>query len=73
LLSALAWSSRTAVWATRGAIERRLGDLRKLRPSTLALARGTYYFSSHRAQTDFGYKPIYSAEEAIALTAAWWK
>ncbi len=73
LPSALAWSSRAVVWATRGAGEHRLGELRKLRPSTLVLARGTYYFSCQRAQADFGYEPLYSAEEGVALTAASWQ
>jgi nucleoside-diphosphate-sugar epimerase len=73
LMSALAWSSRTAVWATRGAAERRLGELRKLRPCTLVLARGTYYFSCKQAQTDFGYKPLYSIEDAVRLTRESWQ
>jgi nucleoside-diphosphate-sugar epimerase len=73
LISALAWSVQAAVRASGGTIERRLGDLRKLRPSSVALARATFYFSHRRAAEDFGYEPIYTADEGMRLTVEHWK
>lgn len=69
LMSALAWTCQTLAKALGGRLPHRLGDLRKLRPATLALARATYYFSDRKARTDFGYQPLYSVEEAMAETA----
>lgn len=70
-ITALAWTSHAAVWLTKGAAERFLGELKMLRPATLVLTRGTFYFSSERARIDFGYAPLYGVDEALALTAAW--
>ncbi|HWB78541.1 MAG TPA: NAD-dependent epimerase/dehydratase family protein [Nannocystaceae bacterium] len=70
-ISALAWTSHAAMWLTKGAAERFLGELKMLRPATLALTRGTFYFSGERARVDFGYTPLYGVDEALALTAAW--
>jgi sterol-4alpha-carboxylate 3-dehydrogenase (decarboxylating) len=72
LFSALAATSQTLIRASRGRLERPLGQLARLRPATLALARATYHFSHARASRDFGYDPLYSVDEAVALTAAWW-
>jgi sterol-4alpha-carboxylate 3-dehydrogenase (decarboxylating) len=73
LLSALAWTSQGLMRASRGRLERRLGMLAKLRPATLALSRGTYYFSHAKATRDFGYEPLYPVAEAMALTVDWWR
>jgi sterol-4alpha-carboxylate 3-dehydrogenase (decarboxylating) len=71
LFSALAWTSQGLMLASRGRLERRLGMLAKLRPATLRLSRGTYYFSHAKATRDFGYEPLYPVDEAIALTVDW--
>lgn len=68
LLSALAWVSQTAAWASRGRIGRHIGPLQKLRPASLALSRATYYFTHRKATADFGYQPLYSVAEGIAIT-----
>jgi sterol-4alpha-carboxylate 3-dehydrogenase (decarboxylating) len=68
LISALAWTSQTMVRASRGRAARVLGELRKLRPASLTLSRGTYYFTHKKAAADFGYQPLYSEAEAIEIT-----
>lgn len=68
LLSMLAWLSQKFTWASRGRLGGRLGPLEKLRPASLALSRGTYYFSHRKATADFGYQPLYSAAEGIEIT-----
>lgn len=73
VMTALAWTSQGLIQASRGRLERSLGELGKLRPTTLALARSTYYFSHRRAARDFGYQPLYTAEEGMKLTAAHYK
>lgn len=73
VMTALAWTSQGVILASRGRLERTLGELRKLRPATLALARGTYYFSHRRATQDFAYQPLYTAEEGMQLSAAYYK
>jgi nucleoside-diphosphate-sugar epimerase len=67
--AALARAAQAAVRASRGGAQRYLGDLGKLRPASVALARATFYFSHRRAERDFGYAPLYSADEAMELTA----
>jgi sterol-4alpha-carboxylate 3-dehydrogenase (decarboxylating) len=72
LASTLAWTSQAVVQASSGRAERALGQLRKLRPASIVLARATYYFS-HRLATDhFGYEPLYTADEGMDLTATYW-
>jgi sterol-4alpha-carboxylate 3-dehydrogenase (decarboxylating) len=73
VFSALAWTSEGLMQVSRGRLERRLGALAKLRPATLALARGTYHFSHAKATRDFGYEPLYPVDEAMALTVDWWR
>jgi sterol-4alpha-carboxylate 3-dehydrogenase (decarboxylating) len=70
LLSAIAMTSQALVRISRGRLAPYLGELRKLRPASLALARGTYYFTHQKASDDFGYRPLYSLAEAIEITAA---
>jgi nucleoside-diphosphate-sugar epimerase len=65
LISALAWTSQAVARVSRGRAPRMLGDLRKLRPASVALSRGTYYFTHKKATTDFGYQPLYSEAEAL--------
>jgi sterol-4alpha-carboxylate 3-dehydrogenase (decarboxylating) len=72
-VSALAWTTQAAVRASRGRLSRALGEMGKLRPASVALARATYYFSHRRAAEDFGYEPLYTPDEAMDLTAAHWK
>lgn len=67
--STLARAAQTAVRASGGGADRYLGELRKLRPASVALGRATFYFSHRRAEADFGYAPLYTAEEGMALTA----
>lgn len=69
LMSALAWTAEAAIWASRGWIERYLGELGKLRPASLALTRGTYYFTHGKATAHFGYQPLYSVAEGVEITA----
>jgi nucleoside-diphosphate-sugar epimerase len=66
LISALAWASETLTRASRGKLK--LGELAKLRPATVALSRGTYYFSDAKARRDFGYRPLYTIDEGIDIT-----
>jgi sterol-4alpha-carboxylate 3-dehydrogenase (decarboxylating) len=68
LLSMMAAGVQTAIKATHGRITRHLGELGKMRPSCLTLARATYYFSHRKAAADFGYQPLYSVAEGIAIT-----
>ncbi len=72
LVTALSRAVEALVRASRGRLARPLGDLAKLRPSSVALARGTYYFSHRRATADFGYEPLYSVDEGIDLSAQHW-
>lgn len=67
-VSALAGINQALVRVTGG--RARLGELGKVRPASLTLARATYYFSHRRATKDFGYSPLYSVDEAMDLTAA---
>jgi hypothetical protein len=68
VLSTVTRAAQAAVRASRGAADRYLGELRKLRPASLAIARATFYFSHRRAEADFGYAPLYTADEGMALT-----
>lgn len=68
VLTMLAWMSQQFTWASRGRLGKHLRGLEKLRPASLALSRGTYYFSHRKATADFGYQPLYSADEGIAIT-----
>jgi nucleoside-diphosphate-sugar epimerase len=65
----LAAISQASMRASSGRAERYLGELAKLRPATVTLARATFYFSHRRAETDFGYAPLYTADEGMARTA----
>jgi nucleoside-diphosphate-sugar epimerase len=69
LPSALAAAMQTAARAAHGRAGRYLGELAKLRPASLALARATFYFSHRKAEADFGYAPLYTPDEGMALTA----
>jgi nucleoside-diphosphate-sugar epimerase len=64
----LASIAQATMRASGGRAERYLGQLAKLRPATLTLARATFYFSHRRAEADFGYAPLYTAEEGMART-----
>jgi hypothetical protein len=59
------WVDRI-VWATRGKAGPYLGDLAKLRPSVIKLARGTYYMNDAKAHTHLGYVPICTQEQGFA-------
>eukprot|EP00035_Acanthoeca_spectabilis_P014519 m.279076 g.279076 ORF g.279076 m.279076 type:complete len:185 (+) comp16156_c0_seq4:770-1324(+) len=63
LANAVSW----IIWGTRGAAEPYLGELAKLRPSVIKLARGTYCMSDKKAFTDLAYEPIYTTDEGIAI------
>jgi nucleoside-diphosphate-sugar epimerase len=65
----LAAISQATVQVSGGRAGRYLGELAKLRPATLTLARATFYFSHRRAEADFGYAPLYTADEGMARTA----
>jgi nucleoside-diphosphate-sugar epimerase len=73
LPGALAAAVQAAVRASRGRATRHLGTLAKLRPASLTLARATYTFSHCNAEADFGYAPLYTPEEGMALTAKHWR
>lgn len=72
-VSALAWATQQAMRASGGRAAPALGELAKLRPASVALARATFYFSHRRASEDFGYEPLHSVDEAMDLTAEHWK
>lgn len=68
LLTAMAWASQKVIGASRGRLCAALGDLAKLRPASLALTRGTYYFTHRKAAAEFGYAPLYPEAEAFDIT-----
>jgi nucleoside-diphosphate-sugar epimerase len=70
VISALAAAVEAAVRVSGGKVSAHLGDLGKLRPSSVTLARATYYFTHRRAAADFGYAPLYTVEEGMDRTAA---
>jgi nucleoside-diphosphate-sugar epimerase len=65
----LASIAQSTMRASSGRAERYLGQLAKLRPATVTLARATFYFSHRRAEADFGYAPLYTADEGRERTA----
>jgi nucleoside-diphosphate-sugar epimerase len=65
----LASITQSTMRASNGRAERYLGQLAKLRPATVTLARATFYFSHRRAEADFGYAPLYTADEGREQTA----
>jgi 3beta-hydroxy-delta5-steroid dehydrogenase/steroid delta-isomerase len=71
-LSAAARVSQTLTRVTRGGATPYLGQLAQLRPSSLTFARATFYFSCLKAFTHLGYAPLYTVDEGMAETAAFY-
>jgi nucleoside-diphosphate-sugar epimerase len=65
----LASIAQSAVRASGGRAEPYLGQLAKLRPASVTLARATFYFSHRRAEADFGYAPLYTSTEGMERSA----
>ncbi len=73
VITALSRAIQALVRTSAGRLARPLGELAKLRPASVALARATFYFTHHRASADFGYEPLYTVDEGMDLAADHWK
>jgi len=72
VMTAIAHTVEFLTSITRGYITPYLGQLACVTPPVLALSRTSWFFTHARAVRDFNYAPLYSVDEAMAVSAQYW-